>query len=69
MMGFDSSCNFDATSSFLALLVNKSYREKLKRAKVKTSFQPRSKKVQNNFSSRKFCQITHLKDLKSFVGQ
>ena len=30
----------------------------------------RSKKSQKNiFLSRKFCQVTHLQDIKSFVGQ
>ena len=37
------------TSTFLGLLVNKSNRKKLKKAKLKTSFQLRGKKVQNHF--------------------
>ena len=32
-------------------------------------FQFRSKKLKTNFLSLKFCQITHLRDVKSFVGQ
>ena len=63
MMGFDS-----VTFSFLALLVNKSHK-KLIKAKFKKSFQLRNKKSQNHFLSQKFCQVTHLRDLKSFVGQ
>ena len=65
MMGFDN-----ATSSFLALLVNKSY-SKLKKEKLKTKvFNTKSfKKVQNNLLSLNFCQVTHLQDLKNVVGQ
>ena len=55
MMGFDS-----ATSSFLALLLNKSYRTE-KRKIINENFTHRSKKVQNQFLSPKFCQVTHLK--------
>ena len=61
MIGFDT-----ATSSFLTLLINKSYRKKLK-AKLK-NFQLRNKKSKP-FLSRKFCQVIDLRDLKSFVGQ
>ena len=60
-MGFDS-----ATSSFLALLVNNSHR-KLKKAKLKTEVFNFA--VENYFLSRKFCKVTYLRDLKSFVGQ
>ena len=61
MIGFDT-----AASSFLTLLIKKSYREKLK-AKLK-SFQLCNKKFKT-ILSRKFCQVTHLRDLKSFVGR
>ena len=57
MMGFDA-----ATSSFLALLVDKSKR--LKNAKLTNSQQ----KVKE-FLPQKFCQVTHLQGLKGFVGQ
>ena len=63
MMGLDS-----ATSSFLALLVNNI--EKSQKGKIKNkTFQLRIKKVQNHYLSRKFCQVTHLQDLRIFVGQ
>ena len=59
-MGFDS-----ATSSFLALLVNKSVK-KTEKGKIK-------RKVFNfaiqKILSRNFFQETHLRDLKSLVGQ
>ena len=65
MIGLDT-----ATSSFQTLLINKSYRKKTEEAKIKKKcFQLRNKKVQNQILSRKFCQVTHLRDLKSFVGQ
>ena len=62
--GIFSMMGFDSATSFLALLVNKSYRKRQK------SFHLRSKKkIQNHFLSRKFCKVTDLGDLKSFVGQ
>ena len=56
LIGFDS-----ATSSFLTSLINKS-KKKLKKAKLKKSFELRNKKNKNSF---------YLKSpvLKSFVGQ
>ena len=50
MMIFDS-----ATSSFLALLVNKSLEKKLEKAKIKKVSTSQQK---NYFLSRKFCQVT-----------
>ena len=64
-IGILSMMGFDATSSFLAFLVNKSHR-KLTKVKFK-SFQRRSKKkVQKHFVSLEFCQVNHLQDIKNF---
>ena len=55
-----------AISSFVALLVNKSLK-KTERGKIK-KLSTLQKKNQNHFWSRKYCQVTNLRDLKSFVG-
>ena len=51
-----------ATSSFLALLVDRSYRKKKpKKANVKTKvFNFTLNKVEDHFLSRKLCQVAHL---------
>ena len=65
MTGFDS-----ASSSFLALLVIKSYKKKLKSAKFerKISRFQRGKNVQTCLFLE-FCNVTHLQDIKRFIGQ
>ena len=55
-IGVFSMMKFDpATSSFLALLVNKSLEKKLEKAKIKKVSTSQQK---NYFLSRKFCQVT-----------
>ena len=64
MMRFDS-----ATSRFLALLVIKPY-QKSEAQNSKEKFPHFAvKKVQNHSLSHEFCHVTHLQDLKIFVGQ
>ena len=68
-LGINSMMTFDsASSSFLALLVIKSKNES---AKFKRKFFHIShwKNAQNRFLSLEFCHVTHLQDMKSFVGQ
>ena len=70
MMRFDS-----AISSFLVLLVIKSYRENPNSAKtIKEVSKFRCVDVQNHILSLEFDHVTHMQDLKcktyaSFVGQ
>ena len=64
LMDFDSGA-----SSFLALLMNKSFK-KLEKAKLKAKVSDFAvKKVQKHFFSRMFCQVTHLQDKKRFAGR
>ena len=59
-----------ATFSFLDLLVKKIIQKKMDKYKIKNkSFQIRSKKIPHDFLSKKFDHVTHLQDLKCFVGQ
>ena len=65
MMRFDST-----TSSFLNLLVFKSYRKKTESTKFQRKVSTfRSYKLFKHFLALDFCQVPHLQDLKSFVGQ
>ena len=57
------------TFTFLALSVNESYRKKLKKAKFfLKKFSTSQLKSLKPFLSRKFCQVTHLRDLKFFLA-
>ena len=63
-----SMMRFDSTfSSFLNLLVTKSYRKKTESAKFQRKVSTFLKEnVYKDFLSLFFCHVTHLQDLKSF---
>ena len=64
-LGVFSMTSFDnTTSSFLALLVTKSYKLKVQNSEEKFPHNAVKK-----FFDSGFCHVTHLQDIKNFVGQ